>query len=210
MKTKLAFLLLPLTCAGLRAASDPTPATCCLVEPAKPPCCAETKAAAPLAARSLYQLDAKWTDDAGHVVSLAAWRGRPVVLAMMFASCEYACPVLVDDVKRLRATLPEEIRARVQIVLVSFDVARDTPPALRAFRERMKLDANWTLLHGAEAPVQELAMLLGVKFKQDVRGQFSHSNLITILNPEGEIAHQHAGLMGDISQAAKMVAKVAH
>jgi protein SCO1/2 len=48
-------------------------------------------------------------------------------------------------------------------------------------------------------------MLLGVKFKQDARGQFAHSNLLTILNPDGEIVHQHAGLNGDISEAAKAV-----
>ena len=87
--------------------------------------------------------------------------------------------------------------------------ARDTPAALKAYRERMKLDGAWTLLHGDAANVQELAMLLGVKFKQDARGQFSHSNLITVLNPEGEIAHQRAGLMGDVSEAAKAVALVA-
>lgn len=223
MKTTIASLFAILAVARLTAAADPAPAPCCPAEPAKPPCCAEAKpvaavaapcceemkAAAPLSARSLYQLDAKWTDDANREVTLAAWRGRPVVLAMMFASCEYACPVLVDDIKRLRATLPDEIRARAQIVLVSFDVARDTPPALRAFRERMQLDAGWSLLRGEANAVQELAMLLGVKFKQDARGQFAHSNLITILNPEGEIAHQHAGLMGDMSQAAKMVANLA-
>jgi protein SCO1/2 len=223
MKIPIPCLYLPLAAASFAAASDPVP--CCPVEPAKPaccaeakpavaataaaPCCEELKSAAPLSARSLYQLDAKWTDDAGQEVTLAAWRGRPVILAMMFASCEYACPVLVDDIKRLRAALPDEVRARAQVVLVSFDVVRDTPPALRAFRARQDLDGSWTLLHGADAPVQELAMLLGVKFKQDARGQFAHSNLITILNPEGEIAHQHAGLMGDMSQAAKKVASVA-
>lgn len=224
MKSTFAHVFALLAVAGFAAAAEPKPASCCPVEPAKPPCCAEAKpvaavapapcceelkTAAPLSARSLYQLDAKWTDDATHEVTLGAWRGRPVVLAMMFASCEYACPVLVDDIKRLRAALPDEIRARAQIVLVSFDVARDTPVALRAFRERMKLDAGWSLLRGEANAVQELAMLLGVKFKQDARGQFAHSNLITILNPEGEIAHQHAGLMGDMSQAAKMVASVA-
>ncbi len=49
-------------------------------------------------------------------------------------------------------------------------------------------------------------MLLGVKFKQDARGQFAHSNLLTVLNPDGEVVHQHAGLMGDISTAARAVA----
>ncbi len=182
------------------------PACCAEAKPAAAPCCEEMKPAAAFSARSLYQLDARWTDDGGQAVSLASLRGRPVVLAMFFASCEYACPVLVDDIKRLRAALPEELRGRAQMVLVSFDTARDTPAALRAFRERMKLDDHWTLLRGDDGTVQELAMLLGVKYQQDARGQFSHSNLLTVLNPEGEIAHQHAGLMGDVSEAAKVVA----
>ena len=58
--------------------------------------------------------------------------------------------------------------------------------------------------------VQELAMLLGVKFKQDARGQFSHSNLFTILNSGGEIVHQHVGLKGEISAAAKVLALAAN
>lgn len=142
------------------------------------------------------------------MVPLASLRGKPVVLAMFFAQCEYACPVLVHDIQRLRAALPGSIRDTAQFVLVSFDTARDTPAALKAYRERMSLDPNWTLLRGEPDAVQELAMLLGVKFKQDARGQFSHSNLFTILNGDGEIVHQHAGLKGDISEAAKAMARI--
>ena len=127
---------------------------------------------------------------------------------MFFAQCEYACPILVHDMQRLRAALPEAVRENVQLVLVSFDTKRDTPEALKAYRDRAALDASWTLLRGDTNAVQELAMLLGVKFKQDARGQFSHSNLITILNGGGEIVHQQAGLRGDISEAAKAVALI--
>jgi protein SCO1/2 len=115
----------------------------------------------------------------------------------------------VQDIKRLLAGLPEAARTKTQIVLVTFDVKRDTPAALKAYRERAALDANWTLLHGDSNAVQELAMLLGVKFKQDARGQFSHSNLFTVLNVDGEVVHQHVGLNGDVSQAAKAVALAA-
>jgi protein SCO1/2 len=225
MNTKLICLFALLATVAPAAVNEAAPPPCCPAPAAPPaccatektadakgaaaPCCEEIKPAAPLTARSLYQLDAKFTDDAGRSVTLASWRGRPVVLAMFFASCEYACPVLVEDLKRMRAALPEAARAQTQIVLVSFDVARDTPAALKVFRERMSLDANWTLLRGETVAVQDLAMLLGVKFKQDARGQFAHSNLFTILNAEGEIAHQHAGLMGDISDAAKAVATIA-
>ena len=200
-----------------QAAAKSESCACCAVEKPAPaavatagkPCCAEEKATGPLTARSLYQLDASFTNDAGAPALLTSLRGRPVVLAMFFASCEYACPLIVDDMKRLGAALPAGAREQAQFVLVSFDIARDTPAALAAYRERMKLDGAWTLLRGDAANVQELAMLLGVKFKQDARGQFSHSNVITILNPEGEIAHQRAGLMGDVSEAAKVVERIA-
>ena len=128
---------------------------------------------------------------------------------MFFASCEYACPVLVSDLQRLRAALPSAVRAQTRFVLVSFDVVRDTTAVLAAYRAKFPLDAGWTLLRGEATDVQDLAMLLGVKYKQDARGQFAHSNLITVLNSGGEIAHQHPGLLGDIAEAAKAVVGVA-
>ena len=197
----------PTCCAIVPAEKSPAP--CCAVVEKKAPCCDELPAGAPLSARSLYQLDAKWTDDAGQTVKLASLRGQPVVVAMFFASCEYACPVLVNDMQRLRAALPPAVRAQTRFVLVSFDTARDTTAVLAAYRAKVPLDAGWTLLRGEATDVQDLAMLLGVKYKQDARGQFSHSNLITVLNPLGEIAHQHPGLQGDVSEAAKAVAKSA-
>lgn len=197
----------PACCAEKSASAQPSCCDAKTVAAAKPTCGEEIKSAAPLSARSLYQLDAKWTDDAGKTATLATWRGRPVVVAMFFTHCEYACPVLVHDIQRLRERLPIEARERTQVVLVSFDTVRDTPAALQAFRARMKLDAHWSLLTGTDDAVRELAMLLGVKYKQDARGQFAHSNLFTVLDAEGEIAHQHAGLMGDISPAATVLAR---
>ena len=110
-------------------------------------------------------------------VQLAALRGKPVVLAMFFASCTYACPMLVNDMQRIAGcACPRDVREGARFVLVTFDTERDTPAALKAFRERSALDADWTLLRGDADSVQELAMLLGVKFKQDAAGQFAHSN----------------------------------
>ena len=192
--------------ATMAAAKGATP--CCAVVEEKS-CCDPLPAGAPLSARSLYQLDATWTNDAGEPVKLASLRRQPVVVAMFFASCEYACPVLVSDLQRLRAALPKAVREQTRFVLVSFDTVRDTTAVLAAYRAKRSLDAGWMLLRGDATDVQDLAMLLGVNYKQDARGQFAHSNLITVLNPAGEIAHQHAGLHGDISEAAKAVVAVA-
>lgn len=204
MKTKL-ILIAALAAAAFLYAAEPAKPACCTTA-----CCAEEKPTAPLSTRSLYQLEAMWTNDAGGMTQLGTLRGQPVIVAMFFAQCEYACPMLVSDIRRVQAGLPADVRSKARVVLVSFDTARDTVAALKAYRERIQLDATWTLLRGDAASVQDLAMLLGVRFKQDARGQFAHSNLITVLNADGEIVRQRAGLQGDVSeltQAVKLAAK---
>jgi protein SCO1/2 len=42
--------------------------------------------------------------------------------------------------------------------------------------------------------VRELAALLGVIYREDANGSFAHSNVITVLNAEGEIVYQQPGL----------------
>jgi protein SCO1/2 len=157
---------------------------------------------------SLYQLDATFTTDAEAPFALAQLRGRPVLVAMFFASCNYACPLLVADITRVREALPSPLREEVALVLVSFDVVRDTPAALKKYREDRLLGPQWTLLHGDESAVAELAALLGVKFKQEANGQYAHSNLITVLNREGEIVHQRAGLQGGLTETAAALTRL--
>lgn len=167
----------------------------CSTPSTTPSCCAEDSTSGKAVSDdSLFQLDSSWTNDAGASLKLAALGGRPLVVAMFFAKCEYACPVLVHDMKKVQAALPEHRRSQVGFVLVSFDSERDTPAALAGYRAIHELPTNWTLLRGGPDDVLELAALLGVKFKKDARGQFAHSNLLTVLNAGGEVVHQQPGL----------------
>lgn len=202
MTTKLALFFLLAARLALGAESPAKPATA----PACPHCqeavTPAAKSAAAFSKESIYQLDARFTDDSGRAFTLGELRGRPVVLNMFFASCGYACPLQVTDMQALRAQLPAGVRERTAFVLVSFDGARDTPAALAQYRAQRSLDGQWTLLHGNDDAVRELAALLGVKYKQDADGMFSHSNVLTILNPQGEIVHQRIGLKGGLDEAA--------
>jgi protein SCO1 len=164
----------------------------------RPACCLkEIAACAPLPDRSLYQLDSLWTNDSGAGLRLTSLRGRPQIVTMFFANCGYACPLLVNDMKRIEAALPASARTNVGFVLVSFDPDRDTSAVLAEYRKNHHLGANWTLLRGTPDDVLELGALLGVKFKKDAVGQFAHSNTITILDSDGQIAHQQHGLNRD-------------
>ncbi len=175
-------------------------------------CCAAAAAAgaaaSPLPRDSVYQLEASWTNGAGEARVLAGLRGNPRIVAMFYASCDYACPMLVADLKKIEAQLPPG--SGVVFTLFSFDPARDTPEALRAFAARQGIaQENWMLLTGGEAGVRELAATLGVRYRKDPDGAIAHSNQITLLDSEGRIAAQLPGLNEDPAPLLRALAGLA-
>jgi len=175
-----------------------------------PPCCRKSLPTAAYTDRSLYQLESTWTSDVGREVKLGVLRGRPQVVGLFFTHCEYACPIIVHDMKRIQKALPESLRDQVDFLLVSFDTERDTPAVLAAYRETHRLGTDhWTLLTGRADDVRELAALLGINYQKDARGQFAHSNVITVLNAEGEVLHQQVGLNTEPEGALKALTQAA-
>ena len=184
------------------------------INPARPACCAAaeqvTAPRAALSDGSLYQLDSTWTNDVGTQVKLDSLKGRPQVVAMFFANCTYACPLLVYQMQQVQAALPEGLRDKVGFTLISFDTERDTPTVLHNYRVGRGLaKEDWTLLRGTSDGVLELSALLNVKFKKDAQGQFLHSNVLTLLNTEGEIVCQDVGLSSDHGEIIRRASELA-
>lgn len=169
-------------------------------------CCSSEMEEGEYSENSVYQLDSKWINQSNQNIKLSDFQGKQVVFTMFFASCTYACPVLVNDMKKIEAKLSAEEKQKTQFVLVSIDVERDTPEALKEFAKKYKLDLNrWTLLSGKESDIQDLAAVVGFKYKRDENGEYSHSNLINILDKKGEVVHQHTGLNQDVTAAAEIL-----
>ena len=172
-------------------------------------CCTVSLPPTKFTDKSLYQVESKWTTDAGKQIKLGALKGKPQVVAMFFANCQFACPIIVSDMKRIESALPENLRTNVGLTLVSFDTKRDTAAVLADYRHTRNLPTDrWTLLRGSSDDVLELAALLGISYKQDATGQFSHSNIITVLNANGEIVHQQIGLNQDINETVRVIEKL--
>jgi len=175
-------------------------------------CCAamETPGSVPAYTdKSLYQVESTWTTDTGKAMKLGSLAGKPQVILMFFSKCTSACPILMNDLKRISAALTPQERTQVGFTMVSFDTDHDTPLALAEYRQTWDLPVrNWTLLSGRQDDVLELAALLGVKYKAAADGQFAHSNAITVLNAKGEIVHQQVGLNEDISETVQTLIKL--
>ena len=75
----------------------------------------------------------------------------------------------------------------VKFVLASFDHKKDTPENLNDYMTKRKLSKDlWTFLSPSnEAAARELSVVLGISFKNIGDGDFSHSNVITLLDEEG-------------------------
>src|SRR5690606_19864696 len=115
------------------------------------------------------------------------------VVGMIFTHCDYACPRLTADIKNINKQVGAK-EGEVNYVLISFDTERDTPEVLKKYAENLNLDQDYTLLHGSEEAVRTLSILLNVQFQKDAEGNFSHSNIISVLNKEGLLVEQKEGL----------------
>jgi len=175
--------------------SDDAMPSCCAGEEDAPMATAMTTEAAALPQSSLYQIDASWQDQADATRRPSDLRGKVVVTAMIFTHCQYACPLILADLKKMEAQLSPEVLGQVEWLLVSMDADRDTPPVLATYAEERGLDlARWTLWHGDAATVRTWAAALGVNYRKDANGNFSHTNLITVLDREGRVAYRLDGL----------------
>jgi protein SCO1/2 len=116
-------------------------------------------------------------------------------MVMIYTTCKAACPRLTADMRNIEDKIPVDLKEDVQYVLVSIDPVNDTPKRLKEFAKENYIDTEqWTLLQGTESGVREFANVLAVKYKQISPLDFSHSNIISVFNPGGELVHQQEGL----------------
>ncbi len=133
-------------------------------------------------------------DPQGRPITLADYRGRPLVVSLVYTSCSTTCPVttqhLIDAVKEAQRSLGTE---RFAVLTVGFDARRDTPQHMAAFARRQGIPAGiWQLASGDEATLSALMLDLGFSY-QAVAGGFDHIAQTTIIDAEGRVYRQVYG-----------------
>lgn len=158
---------------------------------------------------SLYHLDAEWTDHRGETVSLADFRGAPVIIVMFYGNCTDVCPILIQDAWRLYNSVDKSVREEVNVLAVSFDTENDTPEVLREYAEYEQLNIpGWHFMTAKSANVRSLAMMLGVQYTKKSDGHFAHTNLVTVLDTQGRIAKRVEGLNQSMDDAAEEIRSI--
>ena len=155
-------------------------------------------------ATSIFNLQDTFQTQQGKNFILSDLKGKPTVVAMIFTNCSYACPRITSDMKGIEEKLKTN-KDKVNFLMVSFDTERDTPAQLKKFQDRMELGSNWILLHANDQTVRTLSVLLNVQYAKDAEGNFSHSNLITVLDKNGVLKFQKEGLEADHTETIEKI-----
>jgi len=134
------------------------------------------------------------TDHGGRTIDIAALRGRPVVITMIYTSCYHTCPLIAQSLRNAVEAARLALGPKsFEVAVVGFDVAFDTPDRMAAFARNQGIDAtDWFLLSADQAAIDRLAVDLGFVYRRSPRG-FDHLAQTTIIDGEGRVARQVYG-----------------
>jgi len=155
---------------------------------------------------SIYNLPSKWTTQDGKDIELKNLRGNVLVMVMIYTSCKAACPRLVADMRNIEKKLDASTKRNVKLILVSIDPETDTPERLKTFAIDNQMNhAPWIFLRSSEENTREFAAVLAVNYKKITPIDFSHSNIISVFNSEGELTYQQEGLGVNNDKAIEVI-----
>lgn len=150
-------------------------------------------------ADSLYNVKTVWEDNNNKAVTLSDFKNTPLLVTMTYTSCQYSCPMTLKKLEAIESKIKAAKYKNYKIAVVSFDTVRDTPERFRQYMKEKNLDlGRYVFLRSKDkSKVREIAVHLGINYKEESGNEFSHSNIITLLDKKGVIAHQINGIGGD-------------
>ena len=133
-------------------------------------------------------------DRQGRPVKLSEYRGKPLLISMIFTSCHHVCPAitrhLATAVDAAREAMGED---SFQVLTVGFDTPVDTPDAMRVFANKQSVDdPNWEFLSGSADEIARLVDNIGFVYFPSPRG-FDHINQVTVIDRVGVVYRQVYG-----------------
>ena len=147
-------------------------------------------------------MDLEFRDEAGRTVSLKEYFGRrPVILSLVYFSCQDLCPLVLDGLVRSLRPLSFNIGDQFDVITLSFD-SRDTPALAAAKKSdsvkqysRPAAEDGWHFLTGDENAIRRLTEAVGFRYNYEGdKDRFGHATGIILLTPGGKIARYFYGI----------------
>ena len=128
------------------------------------------------------------TEASGAPLALRAFRGKPLVISLVYTACSSVCPTatqhLISAVADARRVLGPD---RFNVLTVGFDARNDTPARLAQFASAQGITGpEWRLASADAGTIEALLRDLGFSYAT-IAGGFDHVTQITIVDADGKI-----------------------
>ena len=129
----------------------------------------------------LRAADFTLTDQTGRRVSLAADRGKVVVLTFIHSKCHDTCPFMVEQIKGALNDLPDSGRG-VPTIGVSVDPSEDTVRSRDAFLAQHQMTGRLEFVNGPPATMRRIWHDYAI---QPVTPKMDHSTFVLLIDKRG-------------------------
>jgi protein SCO1/2 len=112
------------------------------------------------------------TDSKGEPFALGGEAGKTTLVYFGYTHCPDVCPLTMQRLKEATAELSEAERAKLRVLFVTVDPARDTPGVLGEYVGRF--DPTWVGLTGESAALDEALQGYGVLVESTAAHEHQH------------------------------------
>ena len=142
--------------------------------------------------------DYLFTDQNGRSVRFSEFRGKPLVLSLLYTSCYHICPMTTRHLSKVVEKAREALgRDSFRVAILGFDAQHDTPQAMISYAKKQGVDkADWFLLSADGDTINALSKQLGFLFFTSPNG-FDHIVQASVIDADSVIYTQVYGEVFD-------------
>jgi len=139
--------------------------------------------------------DYPFVNQDGNPVNMLQYRGKPLIVSLVYTSCHHVCPMLTSHLDEVVDIAREALgHDSFSVVTIGFDTAVDSPERMRLFARERSIDfAGWDFLSADAETIEAFSNDIGFIFFESAKG-FDHLSQTTLLDAQGRVYRQIYGV----------------
>ncbi len=138
--------------------------------------------------------DYTFMNRSGRAVRLSDYRGKPLVIDMIYTHCPFVCAIKTRNLEALKLSQDALGADSFAVLTIGFDTENDTPEAMDDFGKRMDAKMpNWEYVSADADTIKKLSKNLGFVFIPAPSGGFDHITQTTFVDGQGKVYQQIYG-----------------
>lgn len=138
--------------------------------------------------------DYTFLDRSGRKVRLSDYRGKPLIISLIYTQCPFACATTTRNLSALKLSRDALGADSFGVLTIGFDTANDTPEAMDDFAKRMDVSLpGWEFVSADPETIRKLSKDLGFVFFPSPEGGFDHITQTTFVDAKGKVNLQVYG-----------------